>query len=51
MPWICQAFDSRQNSGEIAVRFYRVIVRCFDRIFAGDLKYREMCDFNMAERQ
>ena len=28
--WICRAFDSCQ-----AVRFYRDIVRCFDRIFAG----------------
>ena len=37
MLWICQAFDSRQNSGgksgAFFTGFYRDIVRCFDRIF------------------
>ena len=32
---ICQAFDSRQNSGGKSGAFYRDIVRCFDGIFAG----------------
>ena len=38
MPWICQAFDSHQNSGgnnsAFFGGFYRDIMQCFDRIFA-----------------
>ena len=35
VPWICRAFDSRQNSGGNSSVFLTGIVRCFDRIFAG----------------
>ena len=35
MSWIFRAFVSRQKAGEIGVCFYRNIVQCFDRIFAG----------------
>ena len=44
-----------KTAGEITVGFYRVlpdIVRCFDKVIAGRyLKYPEMRDFNMGERQ
>ena len=46
MQWICQAFDSRQISGENSGAFLPGYSAGF-----CDLKYREMRDFNMAERQ
>ena len=51
MPWICQAFDSRQNSGGnsgVSLTGYSAVFR---QDIRRNLKYHKMRDFNMGEKQ